>query len=201
MRVGSDAGKRRKNMKCFVVVWLLLAGIGVSYSIVAERQRKVRLLKEMGHSLNRLAYYMYQWRMPVKEAIAHVAKEEKGILCEFYKKLGDTLAERQVEDFGILWQEQSNSLWKEQSSELVLGKAHRGSVTGINSGYKEIWAAWSDTFINLPMEAEALKRMLLLRAEEIEARSVEIEQKYKGEQKLVFTMGFFVSAFFCLIFW
>jgi hypothetical protein len=28
-----------------------------------------------------------------------------------------------------------------------------------------------------------------------------MEKKYKGEQKLVFAMGIFVSTFFCLILW
>ena len=51
------------------------------------------------------------------------------------------------------------------------------------------------------MEPEALNKRLTERAERIADYVLELQEKYKGEQKLVFTMGFFVSAFFCLILW
>ena len=66
-------------MKWLITVWLLAAGTGVSYSIVTERKNMLQRLKEMEHSMRRLAYYMYQWRMPVKEAVEHAAKEEQGV--------------------------------------------------------------------------------------------------------------------------
>ena len=58
-------------MKWAVFIWLLAAGMGVSCSIVTERQKKIRFLKEVEYSLRKLTYYMYQWRMPIKEALAN----------------------------------------------------------------------------------------------------------------------------------
>ena len=153
-----------------MVVWLLAAGTGVSYSVVAERRNRLSQLGEMEHSLKRLAYYMYQWRLPIKDAIAYAAKEEKDVLQKFYLGLHETLVQQQTEDFDMLWQEESGKIWNE-------------------------------SFVNIPMEPEALNKRLTERAERIADYVLELQEKYKGEQKLVFTMGFFVSAFFCLILW
>lgn len=179
-------------MKWFVVIWMILAGIGMSYSIVSERQKKVQLWKEMEQSLKKLAYYMGQWRMPVREAIMQVAREERGVLHAFYINLGKILEKQQEEDFGKLWQEQSSGLWK--------GQIHLQLGGEVECACRNMRTLWTDAFVKIPIEPEALNHSLLLRAEEIEAHRREIEGKYKGERKLVFTMGFFVSAFFCLIF-
>lgn len=170
-------------MKWLIVIWLLAAGVGVSYSVVAERRNMLRQLGEMGHSLKRLAYYMYQWRMPVKDAVAHAAKEEQEFLHSFYLGIQEKLIKRQTEDFGILWQEESCEIFK--SCHLP----------------EEIRKIWSDSFVHIPMESEALNKRLTERAEKIADYAVELQEKYKGEQRLVFTLGFFVSAFFCLILW
>ncbi len=171
-------------MKWLVLAWLLAAGMGVSYSVVAERQRRVRFLKEMEHSLEKLAYYMYQWRMPIKEAIFHMVQEEQGEFKKYYAEVGEALEERQAEDFGKLWQEKSRELF--------------GDAAG---AYGEGQVLWADAFVNLPMDVEELNRRLLLRIDDMKVYREAIEKKYKGEQKLVFTMGIFVSTFFCLIFW
>lgn len=173
-------------MKWLVAVWLLVAGVGVSYSVVAERRNTLHQLGEMEHSLKRLAYYMYQWRMPVKDAVAHVAKEEQEFLHGFYLGIQEKLVKRQTEDFGILWQEESCRMWK----RMCPGKRR-----------EEIRKIWSDCFVHIPMEPEALNKRLTERAEKIADYTMELQEKYKGEQRLVFTMGFFVSAFFCLILW
>lgn len=164
-----------------MVVWLLAAGTGVSYSVVAERRNRLSQLGEMEHSLKRLAYYMYQWRLPIKDAIAYAAKEEKDVLQKFYLGLHETLVQQQTEDFDMLWQEESGKIW--------------------NHIPEEIQRIWNESFVNIPMEPEALNKRLTERAERIADYVLELQEKYKGEQKLVFTMGFFVSAFFCLILW
>ena len=168
-------------MKWLITVWLLAAGTGVSYSIVTERKNMLQRLKEMEHSMRRLAYYMYQWRMPVKEAVEHAAKEEQGVLREFYMNVQRALAEKQTEDFGVLWQENSRQLGRQLPEKI-----------------KKIW---SGCFIHFSMEPEGLKKQLEERAEKIADYTRELQEKYKGEQRLVFTMGFFASAFLCLILW
>lgn len=192
-------------MKGFVAIWLLAAGVGVSYSVVAERRNMLRQLGEMEHSLKRLAYYMYQWRMPVKEAVVHAAKEEQGILYDFYLGIQERLAERQSEDFGIVWQEESRYLWEQQEGS----KKKSSKRESLNRSMydwnrklpEEIGKIWSDSFVHIPMEPEALNKRLTERAEKLADYTRELQEKYKGEQRLVFTMGFFVSAFFCLILW
>ncbi len=170
-------------MKWFMAIWLVTAGIGFSFSVVAERKKQVQLLKEMEHSLTRLAYYMYQWRMPVEEALKHTSEEEKDILQEFYQGILLALQERQTENLGQLWQEESKRLLQNTKFS------------------EEIKRLWQDCFIHIPMEPEELHRKLSLRVEEIEARRISMQEKYKSEQRLVLTMGFFTSAFLCLILW
>ena len=171
-------------MKWLVFAWLLAAGMGVSYSVIAERQRKVRFLKEMEHSLGKLAYYMYQWRMPIKEAICRMVQEEKGEFQRYYVEVRDALEERQAEDFGKLWQEKSKNLLKHAARVCDEGQM-----------------LWTEAFVNLPMDVEELNRRLLFRINDMKVYREALEKKYKGEQKLVFAMGIFVSTFFCLIFW
>ena len=168
--------------KWIVVVWLLIAGAGVSYSIVAERRKEIRHLKKMEHSLKRLAYYMYHWRMPIREAVEQTAKEEEGVLYSFYEGVKRGLEERKIQDFGTLWKEESSLLWQQKLPDCI----------------KKIW---SNGFVHIPMEPEALHRRLTQKADEIAEYTEKLQEKYKGEQRMVFTMGFFVSAFLCLMLW
>lgn len=178
-------------MKWVISIWLITAGMGVSYHIVAERKKEIKFFIEMEESLARLAYYMYQWRMPVKEILFHMEQEEKGTLKSFYRNLEKAMEGRQAEDFGELWKEQSNSLWQDRYG--VKDRFERETES-------EIHDVWSEAFRHMPMESEELNRGLHLRMNQIRVHREAVEEKYKGEQKLVFTMGFFVSAFFCLIF-
>ena len=168
-------------MKWFVVAWLFTAGIGMSYSIAAERNKKIHQLVDMEQSLKRLAYYMFQWHLPVKEAIAFTAKEENEILRVFYNELQESLEQRKSEDFSLLWRE-NGARWFENVPE-------------------EIRILWMESFENIPLESETLYRRLSERAQKMKEFTQELQQKYKGEQKIVFTMGVFVSAFLCLILW
>lgn len=170
-------------MKWIIAIWLICAGSGVSFSVVSERKRRVDLLKEMENSLKKLTYYMYQWKMPVEEAFKHVAGEEKGRLKEFYRIMHEALTEKTAENLGDLWQENSSRYLEKEKLE------------------RTVWTKWQECFLHIPMEPEALNKRLLLRAEEINAYRVELEGKYKGEQKLVLTLGVFVGAFLCLILW
>ena len=180
-------------MKWIVSMWLIATGIGVAYSVVLERKGKIRFMAEMEHSLEKLAYYMYRWRMPIKEAVYHMTQEEKGDFQKFYIKLLEALEERHAEDFGKLWQEHSKRLLERDRNG--------GSFCGKEGGEQEVQAIWTEAFVSLPIEAEALHKGLLFRVECIKEHREELEKKYKGEQKLVFAMGIFVSTFFCLIFW
>ena len=168
-------------MKWLVVVWLLTAGVGASYSIVAERKEKLNQLTDMEHSLRRLAYYMYQWRLPIKEVISFAAKEEKELLQTFYVELKEVLEQQKTEDFSVLWREVGERWFKNVPEEMQI--------------------LWMESFEHIPTESEALYRHLSERAQRMKDYTKALQEKYKGEQRLVFTMGFFVSAFFCLILW
>ena len=170
-------------MRWAIVVWLLCAGAGASYSVVKERTRQVSLLKQMERSLQQLVYYMHQWRMPVEEAVRHTAKGENGILYDFYSEILENLSDRHAEDFGRLWQKKSKAFWQKEKIP------------------KETVKLWCDIFLHIPMEPEALKHRLLLQIEEMNSHRMSLQEKYKGEQKLVMTLGFFVSTFICLILW
>ncbi len=170
-------------MKWFIAVWLLGTGMGVSFSVVKERNARVVLLKEKEHSLKKLAYYMYQWKMSAEEAFRHVAQEEKGSLQAFYQAMQEALEQRRAENIDTLWQEMSSLYLKEE---------------WFTSKSRQIWQT---CFQSLPMEPEAVNRKLLLLAEEMAFCRRELEAKYKGEQKLVLTLGVFVGAFLCLVLW
>ena len=66
---------------------------------------------------------------------------------------------------------------------------------------EEMQILWMESFEHIPTESEALYRHLSERAQRMKDYTKALQEKYKGEQRLVFTMGFFVSAFFCLILW
>ncbi len=169
-------------MKVLIVIWLLSAGIGVSYSVIIERKKQTEYLKTMESDLKKLAYYMCEWRMPVEEAIGKMLKEELKF-SSFYKAIHKRLIERNVNDFGKLWQEESKILL----ADIMLGE--------------DIKTLWQDCFFHMPMEPEAVKRQLILKSEMLFEKRKSLEEKYKGEQRVVLSMGFFASAFLCLILW
>ena len=169
-------------MKWMLVIWLLSAGVGLSYSVIAERRRQLVLLKNMEHSLRQVTYYMHQWRMPVEEVIKKMIKESD-MLQGFYTAMQVKISEKHVDDFGTLWQEESEKL-------LCAEKIP-----------EEIKGLWGNCFVQMPMEPEAVKQRLILKCDELNRKREELEAKYKGEQRLVLTMGFFTSAFLCLILW
>lgn len=169
-------------MKWVLAIWLLCAGGGVSYSVVAERRQQILLLKAMEASLKQVSYYMYQWRMPVEEVLKQMIKEED-LLQNFYVAVQTRLLEKAAESFGKIWQEESNKLPDfEKLSE-------------------EMKTRWSDCFLHMPMETGGMNEKLLLRQRELTKKREEMEEKYRGEQRLVLAMGFFSGAFLCLILW
>lgn len=169
-------------MKGLLVIWMLSAGIGFSYSVITERKKQVEFLCNMEHDLKRLAYYMYQWRMPVEEVIGKMIKEESRFRI-FYEAIHKKLMEKYVDDFGKLWCEEGNKL-----------------LAGVKLA-EDIKTLWYDCFLHMPMEPEAMKQQLFLKSEMLSEKRRALEEKYKGEQRLVLSMGFFVSAFLCLILW
>lgn len=170
-------------MKWLIAIWLLCAGAGVSFSIIKERTCRITLLKEMEQSLKKLAYYMYQWKMPAEEAFRHVAVEEQGGLFCFYQAMYTSLTEKKAENLSALWQEKSSLYIDRRDLQ------------------EKVWLYWQECFSHIPMEPEALNKRLFLRAEEIAACRAGLEEKYKGEQKLVLTLGLFTGAFICLVLW
>ena len=169
-------------MKVLLVIWLLSAGIGVSYSVISERKKRIECLGTMEQDLKKLAYYMCEWRLPVEEAVGRMIKEDSQFGV-FYEAIHKRIRERYVDDFGELWCEES-----------------KGLLTGVSLS-EEIKILWRDTFSQIPMEPEAVKRQLYLKSEMLSEKRRALEEKYKGEQRLVLSMGFFVSAFLCLILW
>lgn len=169
-------------MKMMLVIWLLSAGVGVSYSVISERKKQVECLNAMYQDLKKLAYYMCDWRMPVEEAIKQMIKEG-GLFGCFYEAIHKKIKGRHVDDFGALWREESKDL-----------------LRGIKL-IEETKMIWRDCFFHMPMEPEAVKRQLYLKSEALVEKKRALEAKYRQEQRLVLSMGFFVSAFLCLILW
>lgn len=174
-------------MKWIAMIWLFCGGIGVSYSTIRERKRCLQQLAHLAYQLEMIAYYVMQWKMPLLEALQLTAKEEHGFLTSFYANMIQELQERKKQDFGNIWKDESEQLWKEQSALRLISE--------------EVKLIWSESFIAMPMQPEAVYKRLIQRKEAIEVYRAKLQETYRQEQKLVFTMGFFVSAFFCLIFW
>jgi hypothetical protein len=168
-------------VKVFFVFWLLCAGIGVSYSVILERKKQIEILHEMEGDLKKLAYYMCEWRMPIEEAIGKMIKE-KGRFQNFYETIHKKISERFTEDFDKLWQEESEKFFTNVKTRAA----------------RELW---EEVFWQMPMESEGFNRYLNAKSTKILEIRKNLEEKYRGEQRLVFSMGFFVSAFLCLILW
>ena len=169
-------------MKGLLVIWLLSAGIGVSYSVISERKKRIEFLAAMEQDLKKLAYYMCEWRMPVEEVVRQMIKEDSRFHT-FYEGIHKNISKKYVDDFEKLWCEESGKL-----------------LAGVKLA-EETKALWSDCFLHMPMEPEAMKKQLFLKSEMLSEKRRALEEKYKGEQRLVLSMGFFVSAFLCLILW
>lgn len=176
-------------MKWFLVLWLLTAGAGVSVHIIKERRERLLFLSRMQQSLCQLAYYMYQWRMPVEEVVGKLCREEQSYeLKEFYGEIQKRVLERKKESLGQIWQMESRKLFERNG---LLRQA----------GMKQAEMLWCDSFLYIPMEPEALRENLLYRAEQLGRMQGRMEEKYKGEQKLVMALGIFSGAFLCLMLW
>lgn len=169
-------------MRGLLVIWLLCGGIGVSYSILSERRKRLELFKSMEEDIKKLAYYMCDWHMPVEEVLGQMGKEE-GPFAAFYIRMQKIIQEKQTEAFGKLWQEESRKM------------------PLLATATEEVRTLWAESFLQMPIEPEALRRRLMQCANNIEKAGGTLEEKYKGEQRLVVSLGFFVSAFLCLILW
>jgi len=161
----------------------MAAGAGVSYAVYEERNNRVRLLKEMEQSLGKLAYYMCEWRMPLEEAFIDILKEPYPMLIPFYKSVLEDVLKRNVENMGELWK---------RKSEVFLEN------TSLEKAIKELWAG---CLCNIPIEPEALKMGFQYKREQLQAYLTDLQDKYKVEQKMVWTLGLCTSAFLCLIIW
>lgn len=170
-------------IKWVIMIWLLIAGVGNSFSIMKERKQRLSLLKEMEESLHKMIYYMYRFKMPVEEAFRHVAEEQKEELKEFFLEMHHMLQNKTVDNMGDLWQENSKRIEREIS------------LPG------EVRQIWENCFTHIPEEPEGLRHSLIRKAEEIKHLREDLKEKYESEQKLVLTLGVFASAFFCLILW
>ena len=170
-------------MKWIIMLWLFTAGFGISYAVYEERNHRIRLLKEMEQSLGKLAYFMYEWRLPLEEALTQMLKEPFPLFGCFYKKILEEVVKRNVGNIGELWEKNSLNYFQNISLQKTI---------------KELWAG---CFINIPMEPEELKKGLEHKREQLKAYLTDLQDKYKLEQKLVWTLGLCTSAFLCLIIW
>lgn len=169
-------------MKWLLAIWLIGAGVGISYNVILERKKQMELLNTMEQSLRQITYYMYQWRMPVEEVLKQIVKE-KNQLVSFFEVILIKVEKKEDGDLGNVWQEVSRNFLEE--SKLP----------------EEIKVLWSDCFFHMPMEPEAVRKVLELKSETVLEKKKELEAKYKGEQRLVLAMGVFASSFLCLILW
>ncbi len=170
-------------MKLVIMLWLVTAGAGVSYAIYMERQNRLKLLNEMQQGLEKLVYFMYQWRMPAEEAFAKMVKEPFPMLHPFFTEMLEEIIKREVENLGDLWFSKSEIFFERTSIQ------------------KEIQEVWCNCFLNIPMEPGDLQRTILMKKEVIETYLKTLQDKYRVEQKLVWTLGLCTSAFLCLIIW
>lgn len=170
-------------MKWIVMLWLITAGLGISCAVYEERKSRIKLLKEMEQSLGKIAYFMYEWRMPTEEAFLKIIKEPFSMLNSFFIEVLEGIQKRTVENLGELWNTASDKLFEGVILE------------------KEIKELWSDCFLNIPMEPEALHKSIGSKRDELQTYLMSLQDKYKVEQKLVWTLGVCVSGFLCLIIW
>ncbi len=170
-------------MKLVIMLWLMTAGTGVSYAVYEERKNRLKLLNEMEQSLDKLAYFMYQWRMPAEEAFTKILKESFPMLQPFFSQVLEGIQKREVENLGELW--------------LIKSKLFLETI----SLEKEIKEIWSACFLNIPMEPEDLQKTIHMKKQSIQTYLESLRDKYKMEQKLVWTLGVCASAFLCLIIW
>ena len=169
-------------MKGILVIWLLSAGIGISYSIVSERRKRIETIRNMEEDLKQFSYYMCEWILPVEEVLKEMIKRN-GVFVEVYKNIYRAICEKRDTVFCDLWITES---------EKALRNMHVG---------KQIKTMWENIFLNMPMEPMALRQYLDFRNKQLSETRIGLEEKYRSEQKLVLSMGFFVSAFLCLILW
>ncbi len=174
--------EERSMIKTVLVIWILAGGAGISYSVITERRNRLLLLKTMEYCLKLTAYYMYDWRMPVEEMIKKVS-EEAGVFTSFYQNVGREISEKNAQNFGEIWKAEGRAFLKEKKIS------------------EDIKGLWAELFLHMPMEPEGVNKKVLLKYDELRKKRADLEERYKGEQRLVFTMGLFVSAFLCLILW
>lgn len=170
-------------MKVIVMLWLITAGFGVSCAVYEERKDRIKILKEMEQSLGKLAYFMYEWRMPTEEAFLKISKEAFPELNSFFAEVLEGIQRKDVNNLGDLWIVASNKLF-----ERVL----------LENEIQELWRA---CFLNIPTEPEALQKSIEGKRRELQTYLMALQDKYKVEQKLVWTLGLCVSGFLCLIIW
>lgn len=170
-------------MKVIVMLWLMTAGVGISYAVYEERKNRIKLLKEMEESLGKLAYFMYEWRMPAEEAFLKMSKEAFPMLQSLFIEVLEGIQKRRVENLGELWNTASNKAFETMMLD------------------EEIKELWCDCFLNIPIEPEALQKSIGSKRERLQTYLKELQDKYKVEQKLVWTLGLCVSGFLCLIIW
>ena len=168
-------------MKGIIILWLLVAGTGVSYGIYEERNHRIKYLKEMEQSLAKLTYFMCEWRMPFEEALQQVLRERLPMMRSFYEVVLEDVLKRTSATIGDLWYENGMKYLKD---------------IAIQTDIKELW---SGCFENIPLEPEALKVGLEHKRNELKAYLQTLQVKYKTEQKLVWTLGVCSSAFLCLM--
>ena len=168
-------------MKWIIILWLLIAGTGVSYGIYEERNHRIKCLKEMELSLGKLTYFMCEWRMSFEEALHQILRERLPMMRSFYEMVLEDVLKRSSATIGELWYENGMKYLKD---------------IAIQTEMKELWLGCFD---NIPLEPEALKVCLNHKRNELNAYLEALQDKYKTEQKLVWTLGVCSSAFLCLM--
>ena len=170
-------------MKWIIMIWVVVAGIGVSVSILKERNERLVVLREMQEYLEKLNYYMYHFKMPLEESVRHVSETGNHYFKDFLEEVGQALRSKSAEHVGTLWQEKSQAIL--QKSKLP----------------KEAERIWTNLFLDLPGDPEILERHMAAKAEELKQCKDILKVKYMGEQKMVLVLGALAGAFFCLILW
>lgn len=120
--------------------------------------------------------------MTLEEAVDYVMRDETQMLYGFWSEIGDMISHRDQIDFSKAWQELSMQYLKGKVPPQVL----------------ELWCKTMDI---IPMDVGELAYGLQRQANAIMEYRLEMQEKYREEQKLVLSMGIFTGAFLSLILW
>ncbi len=160
---------------------MMVCGLGLSHSIVVERKKIVSILGEWIGLLEQMNYYIGEFKMPLEEVCIQLKKQSRTVYAEFYEAIIEELQRKEELKFSRIWEKCSKDL------------IHRELMP------KELLSLWDHVFDIYALDKEKQREEIASKIQGLIKLQKGLEEKYKQEHKLVLSLGFFASAFFCLI--